>query len=239
MLQDLSDKIILVTGASTGLGKALSLRLAEEKANLVLHARSAEKLQDVVNEIKAKGGTASCFACDVTDMKQTRYAAEYIKDGYGKIDVLINNAGIWYEGATERHPKEKILEMYKVNAIGVIYMTQEILPLMRQQGNGQILNLVSLAGTEPAADWGVYTSTKYAVRGFTESLKLELLGTGIKVMGFYPGGMDTDLFDASGFPKGKAPWMMKKEDVAEIITFMLKQPLDVSMDHVEVRKFMR
>lgn len=239
MLSDLSNKIILVTGASTGLGKALALRLAEEKANLVLHARSAEKLQDVVNDIKAKGGTVSCFACDVSDIKQTQYAAEYVKEGYGKIDILINNAGIWYEGPTESHPKEKVLEMFKVNAIGVIYMTQEILPLMRVHGDGQIFNIVSLAGTEPAANWGVYTATKYAVRGFTESLKQELSGTGIKVTGFYPGGMDTDLFETSGFPKGKAPWMMKKEDIAEIITFMLKQPPDVSMDHVEVRKFMR
>lgn len=238
-MRDLSGKIILVTGASTGLGKALALRLAEEKARLVLHARSAAKLQDVVNEISAKGGTASCFACDITDVGQTRHAAEYITEGYGKIDILINNAGIWYEGPTESHPKEKILEMFQVNAIGVIYMTQEMLPLMRAQQSGQILNLISVAGVEPAANWGVYTATKHAVHGFTESLKLELLGTGIQVLGFYPGGMDTDLFESSGFPKGNAPWMMKKEDVAEIITFMLKQPDDIAMGRVEVRKFMR
>ncbi len=238
-MESLTDKVIVITGASTGLGKELALRLAEEKPNLILHARSAEKLQEVAEEIQTKGCRCSTFACDVTDATQTKHAVDYLTEAYGKVDVLVNNAGVWHEGKTEDHPKEKILEMFQVNSAGVISMTQEILPMMRAQKSGQIFNIVSIAGVEPAAGWGVYTATKYAVRGFTDSLKQELTGTGIKVIGFYPGGMDTDLFDTSGFPKGKQPWMMKKEDVAEIITFILKQPADVVMDHVEVRKFMK
>lgn len=238
-METLEGKVIVITGSSTGLGKAVALRLAEDKPRLVLHARSAEKLQKVAEEIQSKDCECSTFACDVTDIEQTRNAADYIQQAYGKIDILINSAGIWHEGRTEDHPKEKVLEMFQVNSAGVIYVTQELLPMMRKQKSGQILNIVSIAGVEPAADWGVYTSTKYAVRGFTESLQVELLGTGIKVMGFYPGGMDTDLFDTSGFPKGKQPWMMKKEDVAEIVAFILKQPGDVVMDHVQVRKFMK
>lgn len=239
MLQDLKDKVILVTGASTGLGKALALRLAQEKPRLILHSRTSDKVQKVAQEISQSGTLCSCFACDVTDLNQDRNITEYILEAYGKIDILINNAGVWHEGPTENHPPEKVFEMFQVNSAGVIVMTQEVLPVMRKQGNGQILNIVSIAGVEPAANWGVYTSTKYAVRGFTESLKLELAGTGIKVMGFYPGGMNTDLFTASGFPRENEPWMMDKDDVAEVITFILKQPGDVVMDHVEVRKFLR
>lgn len=236
---DLTDKVILITGASTGLGKALALRLAKEKTKLVLHARTASKLQEVTTKIKEEGGTCSCFTCDVTDIQQMKHAVTYVEEAYGRIDILVNNAGIWHEGSTELHPKDKILEMLKVNCAGVMFMTQEVLPIMKKQGEGQIFNIVSLAGVEPAANWGIYTATKYAVRGFTDSLKLELAGSGIKVLGFYPGGMNTDLFDASGFPKGNAPWMMNKDDIAEIITFILKQPGDIAMDHVEVRKFMR
>lgn len=236
---DLADKVILITGASTGLGKALALRLAKEKTKLVLHARTASKLQEVTTKIKEEGGVCSCFTCDVTDIQQMKHAVSYVLEAYGRIDILVNNAGIWHEGSTESHPKDKILEMLKVNCAGVMFMTQEVLPIMKKQNEGQIFNIVSVAGVEPAANWGIYTATKYAVRGFTESLKLELSGSGIKVLGFFPGGMNTDLFDASGFPKGEAPWMMNKDDIAEIITFILKQPADIAIDHVEVRKFMR
>lgn len=238
MLQDLTDKVILITGASTGLGKEIAKRLSREKTKLVLNARNAEKLQEAAREISDAGGMCSCFACDVTDMNQTHNVVEYMMEAYGKVDVLLNIAGIWYEGPTENHPKEKIAEMFQVNSVGVIYTVQEVLPVMKKQHYGQIMNIVSIAGVEPAADWGVYTATKYAVRGFTDSLKLEMAGTGIKVSGFYPGGMNTDLFASSGFPKAHVPWMMDKVDIAEIVTFILKQPEDVAMDHVEVRKFM-
>jgi uncharacterized protein len=237
MFNELNDKVILITGASTGLGKALALRLAREKAKLILNARNADKLQEVAHEITDNGGICSCFACDVTDLTQNKNIVEYVMDAYGQIDILVNQAGIWHEGPTENHPKEKIMEMFKVNCTGVIYMTQEVIPVMKKQHHGQIFNIVSIAGVEPAPDWGVYTATKYAIRGFTDSLKLELAYSGIKVMGFYPGGMNTDLFETSGFPKGIEPWMMDKNDIAEIITFILKQPSDVVMDHVEVRKF--
>jgi NADP-dependent 3-hydroxy acid dehydrogenase YdfG len=239
MLKELNDQVILVTGASTGLGKALALRLSQEKARIILNAHNADKLQAVAGEILQNGGLCSCFAGDVTDITQNQHIVEYVMEAYGKIDILINIAGIWHEGQTESHPKEKIMDMFKVNCVGVIYLTQELLPIMKKQHKGHIFNVVSIAGVEPAANWGIYTATKYAVSGFTESLKLELAGSGIKVSGFYPGGMNTDLFTASGFPRENEPWMMDKNDVAEIITFILKQPDDVAMDHVEVRKFLK
>jgi len=236
---NLKDQVILITGASSGLGKALALRLAKEGVKLALLARSKKRLAQVKKKIKPLGCFCEYFVCDVVDKTQVDKVIKGVVKKFGSVDVLINNAGIWYEGPTEKHPPQKIKELFAVNSIGPIFLIQAVLPIMKKKKTGQILNIVSTAGVEPSGQWGVYTATKYAVRGFTDSLKLELQGMGIKVMGFYLGGMDTELFTKAGFPKKDEPWMLKKEDVAEIIAFILKRPGDVVMNHVEVRKMMK
>ncbi|MDQ6985442.1 MAG: SDR family NAD(P)-dependent oxidoreductase [Candidatus Dojkabacteria bacterium] len=115
-------------------------------------------------------------------------------------------------------------------------MTREVIDRMMANKYGQILNVSSIAGIEPSGDWGVYTATKYAVRGFTDSLKKEFEDKAIKVMGFYPGGMNTEIFKTAGFDSLNEPWMMDVNEAAEIVVFMLTRSIDVSMDHVEVRK---
>jgi 3-oxoacyl-[acyl-carrier protein] reductase len=189
--------------------------------------------------VAAQQVEAEYYVTDIFDEDVDEQVVAKVKDRFGRVDVLINNAGIWHEGPTVEHPRERIARLFAVNTIGLIYVTQAVIPVMKSQRAGQIFNVVSVAGVEPSAEWGVYTATKYAVRGFTESLKQELQPDGIKVMGFYPGGMDTTLFENAGFDKGLGqPWMMKREEVADIIVFMLNQPDDIVMDHVEVRKFM-
>ena len=108
---------------------------------------------------------------------------------------------------------------------------------MMARNFGQIFNTISIAGVEPSDMWGIYSASKYAVRGFTESLRKRLLKTKIKVMGFYPESMNTNIFKAAGFNfSNDEPWMMKVEDVSKIILFMLQQPSDINLDHVQVRK---
>jgi len=236
----LKDKVIVITGASSGLGKALALRLSDEEPKLVLLSRSADKLQDVSEKITAKHGPGtSCFACNITDYDQVQHAVEYVMEAYGRIDVLVNNAGILYEATTENYPMANILEMFDVNAIGTICMTQAVLPHMKQKGEGQILNIISVAGVTPSSNDSVYNATKYAVEGFTQSLKLELAGSGIKVMGCYPGGMESNLFTTQQLGDAGGPFEIEKNSVAELITFMLKQPEGLITDHVEIRKFLR
>jgi uncharacterized protein len=234
---NLSDKVIVITGASSGLGKALSLRLCAEKPKLVLLSRSADKLQDISAKIKELGGDTSCFSCNITDYAQVQNAIHYVMEAYGRIDVLINNAGILYEATTENYPINTILELFDVNAIGAICMTQTVLPIMKKQAAGQIVNVISVAGVTASASSGIYNATKYALEGFTQSLKLELAGTNIRIMGFYPGGMEANLFTTQPIAEDEGPFKVQKQAVADIITFMLKQPDGITVDHVEVRKY--
>ncbi|OGK58130.1 hypothetical protein A3H86_04020 [Candidatus Roizmanbacteria bacterium RIFCSPLOWO2_02_FULL_41_9] len=236
---DLQDKVLIITGASDGLGKGLALRLAKDKARVVLLARNQDKLKAVKEEIIKLGGKAEYFVCDVGKPEQVQSVVKSIKSAYGKIDVLINNAGIWTTGPLEAHPIDKIKDLFATNTLGTIFMTREVLPMMKAVKSGQILNVMSIAGVEEVDAYGiVYVATKHALQGFTDTLKQELQGTGIKVMGFYPGGMATNILAASGVKmEVDMKQMMRVEDIAEIIAFVLKQPADVVIDHFEVRKF--
>ena len=235
---DISNQVVVITGASDGLGKALALRLVKEKVRLALLARSEDKLKQLRNEIISLGGQAEYVVCDITKVENIQSAVAQVKEKFGTIDILINNAGIWTAGTLEQHTIEKIKDLFTTNTLGTIFTTKEILPIMKEQKSGQILNVISIAGIEEVDSYGlVYVATKHALQGFTDTLKLELQGTGIKVIGFYPGGMATNIFKAAGITSVDSNLMMKVEDIAEILTFVLKQPKDVVIDHFEVRKF--
>src|SRR3989344_2831091 len=239
MNMDFQNKVAVITGASRGLGKEIAILLAEQKAKLALVSRSENELNKVKEEI---GPNAEYFVCDISNSKAVEKTIVEIHQKFGKIDILINNAGIWFEGLAEKHPPEKVKELFDVITLGTIYVTTSVLPILKKQAEGQILNVVSGAGIEtPGAEMGPYspyTAAKYAVTGFTKSLEEELKGTKIKVMGIYPGGMNTPLFKKAGFDYTENEnWMMDKKDVAKIILFMLSQPKDVIIDHLVVRKF--
>lgn len=237
-MKSLKDKIILITGASEGLGKEITLKLAEEDCKLALLARTESKLIEVKKIVKEKESECEYFVCDLTSPEEITKAVGGVKEKFGGVDILVNNAGIWFEGPTVEHSKEKVQQLFALNVEAPIFLTQEVLPGMIEKGEGEILNISSKAGTLPNGDFGVYTSTKYALRGFTESLQLEMQGKGVKVQGFYPGGMNTQLFNSSGFKKVDEPWMMDIKDISEIIVFMLKQPSDILMTRMDVGKYM-
>lgn len=233
---NLSDRVTVITGASSGLGKALAARLAREKTRLVLLSRSADKLQDIAWNIAQEGGLCSCFSCNVTDLGQVKNAIAYVTEAYETIDILINCASIWHEGTTEGHSDEEVREMFEVNSLGVISMTREVLPYMRKKGNGQILNIVSIAGVEVLDHAPIYSATKHAVHGFTESLKRELHGTGIQVMGLYPGGIDAELFTTQPYEATGEHQKTVNDALADIAVHMLSQPDDVVIDHLRVKR---
>ncbi len=238
---DLENKVIVITGASKGLGRELALQLAKEKTKLALVARSESDLTDLKKLVEKEGSKCEYFLCDVSKDKEVFSTVHKIMEKFGTIDILINNAGIWFEGKLEEHTPEKVRELFDTIALGTIYFSMAILPHMRKQKDGIIFNLVSVGGIEAPGEYGPYTpytSAKYAVTGFSKALEDELKGTGVKVLGFYPAGMNTELFRSAGFNyKDNENWMMDKKDIAEIIVFILKRPRDISMDHVVVRKF--
>lgn len=232
---DLKDQIVVVTGGSEGLGKAIAEKLVHENSKIILLARSEDKLKAAKEDLLSLGGECEYFVCDVSNYKQVEKTFKLITEKFGAIDVLINNAGIWFEGKLEEHAPEKVKELFMINSVGPINTTLAVLPKMKEKKSGQILNVSSVAGVVAEPGWPVYVGTKYALRGFIDSLEAELAGTGVRVMGFYPGGMNTDLFVKAGFSHKNEPWMMDIVKVAEIVLFMLKQPKDITIDHVVVK----
>ncbi len=232
----LKDKVIAITGGSEGLGKSIAKEVLKDGAKVVILALNEELTKAAAREL---GKNAQGFVCDIRKKDQVEKAFEKIYKEYGNIDILVNNAGIWFEGEIEDHPEEAVDNLFDTNVKGPIHTTQEVLPKMRQNKEGQIFNVISTAGVDAEVDWPIYVATKHALKGLTDSLRASMQGSGIKIMGFFPGGMDTKIFDTAGFPKGETDWMMKKEDVARIVHFILCQPDDVIMDHVEVKKLMK
>lgn len=235
----IEGKVVVITGASDGLGKSIALKCAEEHAKIAILARSEDKLKEVKTECESLGAEAEYYLCDVSDAAQVATTVSALKQQFGRIDILINNAGIWAAGPIESYSVEKIGALFATNTLGTIYMTRAIVPVMKQQSAGQILNVMSIAGVETKDAYGIiYTATKHALHGFTETLKEELTGNGIKIMGFYPGGMATNILKAAGIDMpSSAELSMNTKDIANIVVFVLEQPEDVVIDHFEVRKF--
>lgn len=232
---DITNKVVVITGASKGLGRELAIQLARENVKLALIARSEKELKELKTE------NTDYYLCDVTDERQVLDTFKRIHDKYDHIDILVNNAGIWHEGKLEDHTSEVTQKLFDVIVLGTISCTKAVLPYMKAQKSGQILNVISVGGLETPGSYGpysVYTAAKFAVTGFTKSMVEELKESGIKVMGFYPGGMNTELFRSAGLDySDNEDWMMDKKDIAEIIMFILKRPADVLMDQVVIHKF--
>lgn len=238
----LTDKVIVITGASQGLGKTLALKVAKEGAQIALVARSKGLLEDVKTQILNEGGKAEYFICDIRNLEAVKKTVNDINTHFNHIDILVNNAGIWTDEELEKDTPERRKEAFDTNALGHIQFTQEVLPLFKEKNAGYIFNVISTSGVAdiPAGDnrlWQTYGATKWAMTGFTKTLRDDLQDTKIKVTGFFPGGFDSNLYENAKRPNAhNQPWMMKTEDVADIIVFALTRPTDVLMERIVVTK---
>jgi NADP-dependent 3-hydroxy acid dehydrogenase YdfG len=240
----LKNKIVIITGASSGLGKALALQVAGLGARVALVARSLAKLTALKTEIIAAGGEAELFVCDIRDLSAVEKTVAVILKKFGSIDILVNNAGVWTDNELEKTQPELRQIALDTNVLGNIQFTQAVLPHLRAKNSGQICNVISTAGASqtPAGDnrfWQTYGATKWAMTGFTTALRESLIDTHIKVMSFFPGGFESELYATAGRPDAHdQPWMMATKDVAEIIVFALTRPPDVVMEQIVVTKMM-
>lgn len=224
----LKNKTVVITGGSDGLGLALAKALVAKGALVKIIARDEIKLDQAAKQL---GANAEGFIADVSNWREVEQVAKKISS----IDVLINNAGIWLEGDLEENSAEQISQAIDVNFKGVVFSTKAFLPSLRQSEAAQIINISSTSGLRGRNGQAVYAASKFAVTGFTESLKVDLEKTKIRVAGFYPGGMSTQLFAKAGSPKDNADWMDTSK-VAEIIVFMLERDLTMVMDQVVLNK---
>ena len=190
---DLSGRVVAVTGASSGIGEATALACAEAGAAVSLAARRTERIEALAERIAADGGRAVAIETDVADEAQARRFVERTRDQLGRLDALINNAGVMLLGPIEDAPTEEWRRMVDVNLMGVLYCTHAALPVMREQGGGHIVNVSSVAGRVARAGAGVYNLTKFGIGAFSEALRQEAVPHGIRVTLVEPGAVTTEL----------------------------------------------
>ena len=179
----------LITGCSTGFGRALAKELLENGYRVAVTARNVEQVKDMVS---AYPDTAIALTLDVTNHQQINAAVADTIAHFGQIDVLVNNAGIGYFAAVEESEEDEVRKMFEINVFGLAWMTQAVLPHMRKQRSGHILNIASIGGLRAFPGIGFYNATKFAVDGLSESLSKELAPLGIKVTIIAPSGFRTD-----------------------------------------------
>jgi NADP-dependent 3-hydroxy acid dehydrogenase YdfG len=239
---DLAGRVIAITGASSGIGEATALACAEAGASVALAARRADRIEALAAKIERAGGRAIAIPTDVGEEEQARAFVERAHAELGRLDGLVNNAGVMLLGPIDGAPTEEWRRMIHVNLFGVLYCTHAALPLMRAQGSGDVVNVSSVAGRVARAGSGVYNLTKWGVNAFSEALRQECVGAGIRVTIVEPGAVATELPGHNRPPvleqmmrrfEGVVP--MQAQDIANVILFALGQPPHVSLNELLVR----
>jgi NADP-dependent 3-hydroxy acid dehydrogenase YdfG len=242
MSTDLSSQVVAITGASSGIGQATALACAQAGASLALGARRMDRIERLAEQIVADGGRAIAVQVDVGEEAQARAFVERAHAELGRLDVLVNNAGVMLLGPIENAPTEEWRRMIAANVFGVLYCTHAALPLMHEQGSGHVVNISSVAGRVARAGSGVYNLTKHGVGAFSESLRQECVPLNVRVTLIEPGAVATELAMhnrpevleqmAKRFA-GVTP--LTAEDVAGAVLFAIGQPPNVSVNEVLVR----
>jgi len=239
---DLSDQVVAITGASSGIGEATALACARAGAAVSLAARRAERIEVLAKRINDEGGRAIALPTDVGHRVQAAAFVERTQAELGRLDALVNNAGVMLLGPIDGAPIEEWQEMIHANVFGVLYCTHAAMPIMREQGSGHIVTVSSVAGRIARAGSGVYNLTKFGVGAFSESLRQEGAPLGIRVTLIEPGAVATELAEhnrpeiAEQIHKTFADvTLLEPDDIANAILYALGQPANVSVNEVLVR----
>lgn len=240
MSKGIEGKVVLITGGSTGIGAEVARLLAARGARVAVAARRADKLEAVVAEIAAQGGDAKAYTLDVTDKRQVEAVVAAVVTDFGKLDVLINNAGLMPIRPMSEVNTDEWDAMIDVNLKGTLYGIAAALPRFLAQDSGHIINLSSVAGVKVFAPGGtVYSGTKFAVSAISEGLRQEV-GDKVRVTSIAPGAVDSDLkHSTSGTARDTVLDFYKKAipaaSVARAIAFAIEQPDDVDVNEIVLR----
>jgi len=241
MENGISGKVILITGASSGIGEATALLLAGRGAKVVLGARRPELLAALAARIIEAGGEAAYAPTDVTQAADLAALVALARARFGRLDVLISNAGIAPNSPLDEGQVADWEAMIDVNLKGVLYGIAAALPVFRQQGVGHFVNVLSTAGLTIKPTMAVYAGTKNAVRAITEGLRQEA-GANLRVTAISPGFVQTNLADSMGNPEVRAQIVAKMGEiaippaaVARAIAFAIEQPAEVDINEIVIR----
>jgi NADP-dependent 3-hydroxy acid dehydrogenase YdfG len=235
-MSEIKDKVVAITGASSGIGEATALLLAERGAMVVLGARRSDRLETLAARIADAGGAAVHTRTDVRRRDDLSDLVALAVTQYGKLDVLVNNAGVMPISPLDDLRVEDWEEMVDVNIKGVLYGIAAALPVFREQGFGHFVNTASTAGHRTVPNQSVYSGTKFAVRAISEGLRQEA-GDSLRVTIISPGYTRTNFADAvtSSEMKAQLRFAMPPEAIARAIAFAIEQPADIDVGEIVVR----
>lgn len=234
----LSGQVAIITGASQGIGEAIAHHLAKLGLHLVLCARNTQKLAQLADRLKqeAPDSKTLTLACDVRNHEQVQAVVEETRKAFGRIDVLINNAGVApHTGLMQEISIEDIDRTIDTNLKGAIYFMKAVIPIMVEQHSGTIINVNSIAGKTAYPFWSIYDASKFGLHAVTEAVAEEQRTNNIKVIGIYPGAVDTSIWDDIHWDQEpKREGMLRADDVAESVAFILQQPPKVFIKEFEI-----
>ncbi|MGK5114901.1 MULTISPECIES: SDR family NAD(P)-dependent oxidoreductase [unclassified Geodermatophilus] len=239
----LSGKVALVTGASSGIGEATAVALAEAGAAVAIGARRRDRLEALSRKLRDGGGRVLAVDLDVTDEASCRDAVRRTREELGGLDVLVNNAGVMLLGTIVGADPEDWRRMISTNVLGLMYTTHAAIDGMLEQGSGDVVNVSSVAGRTARKGAGVYNASKWAVNAFSESLRQEVTTRGVRVSLVEPGAVTTELNSHITQPEAKAAsermhaemTALRPEDIARAVLYVVTQPPHVAVNEVLIR----
>lgn len=242
MESNIKDKVVVITGASSGLGEAAAKHLSNLGATVVLGARRADRIEKLAKEIHDNGGKALAFAVDVTQRDEVKKLVEATVEQFGRVDVIVNNAGVMPLSPMERLNVDEWDTMIDVNIKGVLNGIAAVLPYMKAQKSGQIINTSSVAGHKIFNGSAVYSATKFAVRALTEGLRMEVKPYNIRTTIVCPGAVKTELLEhitEADMQQANKDYVgavgISPDSFARVVAFAISQPEDVDINEVIFR----
>lgn len=239
MAQNIEGKIVVITGASSGLGKAAARALSADGATVVLGARRLALIQSLADELKAKGGKALAIETDVTQREDVSRLVDTAVQTFGRVDVIINNAGLMPNAPLERLKVDEWERMIDVNLKGVLYGIAAVLPEMTARGSGHIINIASIGALSVFPMAAVYCATKYAVRAISDGLRQER--DDLRVTCIHPGVVESELADSITDPvaadamRAYRTIALQPDAIGRAVRFAIEQPADVDVNEIVVR----
>ncbi len=235
MAKQLASKVAIVTGASRGIGRAISVALAQEAATVVLAARSIQKLQETADQVTKVGGKAEIVVTELTEEESIKDLVKVTHEKFSRLDILVNNAGVTHSAKLEETATEDWEHCMQVNVRAPFILCREALPLLKKSQAGYIINIASVVGVKGYPLQSAYTSSKHALRGMTISLAEELKGSNIRVHLLCPGGVDTELVQKVR-PDIKKDELMQPEEIAELVLYLVTHKGNAVIDELHIRR---
>ncbi|MDX2280834.1 MAG: SDR family oxidoreductase [Saprospiraceae bacterium] len=227
----MDKKITLISGASRGIGRAIGTRLAHENHFVVLLARNAEEISELEFEIDQAGGKALSFAVDISQPEQVQATVDQVLQDFGRIDTLINNAGVGVFKNSELITSEEWDQVMDVNVKGSFLLTKAVLPAMKSAGSGHIVGIASDVSKRTFAEGSLYCASKYAQHAYFEAVRREVRKLGIKVSVIYPGLVDTYFHEGDPGQPHRASYL-QPQDIADAVAYILNAPAHVLIDEL-------